>query len=252
MISFVLNEITENTPPNTVFLLHGYKYDEIDEASYDWHCVPYTNFEAARRGIIEQTRKYIADYGEDDDKTVCRWYCIGKWLPDGTGEMNNIVSWYMSNAGVVWFADINDDYSDELKQLTDDVYWNLGMIDHSIDGISIPFKEGDIVTIDNRPSLPICHAVISKILDRVYDCCGIQAIYINSDGELDQSALKHDLMGRGIGFPLFSCMYRLSKFTGELPEEETVLDMVGERIKQDPSLADDEGFLHHIAQQVNR
>ena len=252
MVEFAVNEITENTPSGTVFILDGNLCGERDSATDNWDCLPYTILEAAIKGITEQTKKYRIFYGDSGDRDSedinCRSYFIGKWLPCTGGEMKNVVTWLVSDEGVVWFAEINENFNEDLKQLTEDANYDLGWGDHSITRIGIPFKTGDIVTIDNRPTSPICHAVISSSPeDRwKYDCCGIQAIYFNEDGELYQSSLKHDLLGRGFGFPMFSCMYRLSKFTGKLPEEEAVLMVVSEKLKQNPELANDDEFLKRI------
>ncbi|SDF11087.1 hypothetical protein [Sporomusa acidovorans] len=150
--------------------------------------------------------------------------------------MKNTVTWLVSNEGVVWFADINEDFNDKLKQLTTNVFYCVGWGSHSIELNRVPFKPGDIVTVDNRPNIPVCHAVISNSPDERYDECGVQAIYFNEDGLLDYSSLKHDLMGRDVCCPLFSCMLRLAKFTGELPEEEAVLHIISQAVKANPAL----------------
>jgi hypothetical protein len=41
-------------------------------------------------------------------------------------------------------------------------------------------------------------------------------------------------------------MYRLAKFTGQLPEEEAILHTVSERLKQNPALAGDDEFLQRV------
>lgn len=240
LIDFALKEIIENTPPGTVFLLDGYLLNIRDSATYDWDSVPYSTFEAARQGLIEQTKKYRIDYDEDYDEVSCKFYTIMKWLPGDHGEMKNIVTWIVSDEGVVWFAEPNEDYNDDLKSLTKKVFYHVGWIDHSITHISIPFKQGDIVIIDNRPAYPVCHAVIASSPDERYES-GAQAIYLNKYGLLDYSSLKYDLMGRDICCPLFSCMLRLAKFTGELPAEEAVLHSISKALKANPALGEDIG-----------
>ena len=240
IIDFTLKEIAENTPPGTIFLLDGYLLNERDSATYDWDTIPYSTFEAARKGLIEQTEKYRIDYDEECDEINCKFYTIMKWLPGDHGEMKNVVTWIVSDEGVVWFAELNEDYNDELKQLTAKVFYHVGWIDHSITHISIPFRQGDIVTIDNRPADPVCHAVIASSPDERYES-GTQAIYLNKHGLLDYSSLKDDLMGRDICYPLFSCMLRLAKFTGELPEDEAVLHIISQAVKANPALGKDIG-----------
>jgi hypothetical protein len=133
----------------------------------------------------------------------------------------------VSDEGVIWFADINDKFSEELKQLSEGAgRYNSGGVDHSITAIGTPFRTGDIVTIDHRPSHLLSHALISCIIQDGYDCCGIQAAYLDEDGELRESSLKHDI---GRVFPLFSCMLRLKKHTGELPGDEALLNTLREK-----------------------
>lgn len=238
IINFALKEITENTPIGTIFLLSGYTYGERKGANIHWDAIPFTSYEAAQKYLNEQTQEERTNFGEDNVYTECKMYTIEKWLPSGNDAMKNTVTWLVSNEGVVWFAELNEDYNDELKQLTAKVFYDVGWGGHSIELNRVPFKPGDIVTIDNRPDSPVCHAVIANSPDERYNHCGVQAIYFNEDGLLDYSSLNHDLGG---GCPLFSCMLRLAKFTGELPEEEAVLHIISQAVKDNPALGEDIG-----------
>lgn len=253
ILEYALQEMTENTPPGTVFLLNGYLFEKRDAASDDWDSIPYSTFEAARKEIIEQAERYRANYDEEDDEFTCRFYTIMKWLPSDHGKMKHVVTWIVSNEGTVWFVDLNENFNDAVRQMTDRVFYSLGWNEHSITRISVPFEAGDIVTVDNRPSAPVCHAVLSSVPDPNacwrYDCCSIGAIYLDAEGMLNTSALKHDLAFREVFLPLFSCMLRLSKFTGKLPQEEAILHRVSERIKEDPALGMDEAFLQRMMEE---
>lgn len=241
IIDFALKEITENTPTGTIFLLSGYTYGARKGANIYWDAIPFTSYEAAQKCLNDQTQEERTNFGEDNVYTECKMYTIEKWLPAGNDAMKNTVTWLVSNEGVVWFADINEDFNDELKQLTANVFYRVGSGEHSIELNRVPFKPGDIVTIDNRPDSPVCHAVIQNSPDERYDECGVQAIYFNKNGLLDSSSLKYDLMGRDICCPLFSCMLRLAKFIGELPEEEAVLYIISQAVKANPALGEDIG-----------
>lgn len=240
IIDFALKEITENTPTGTIFLLSGYTYGERKGANTYWDAIPFTSYEAAQKCLKEQTQEERTNFGEDNVYTECKMYTIEKWLPAGNNAMKNTVTWLVSNEGVVWFAELNEDYNDELKQLTANVFYQVGWGEHSIELNRVPFKPGDIVTIDNRPDSPVCHAVISSSPDERCES-GVQAIYFNKNELLDSSSLKYDLMGRDICCPLFSCMLRLAKFTGELPEEEAVLHSISQAVKANPALGEDIG-----------
>jgi hypothetical protein len=226
---FAISEITVNVPVGTVFLLTGYFEKE-------WKLsIPFTDFEAARRFL----KKGIKDPWVWSDRAIERtdlWaFTIEKWVPTSDGETQNIVTWHLGHEGIIWFADINEEI-DHLKQLAEDGeflsvsnhYWN------TLSLLTVPYKPGDIVTIDYRPEQDVYYAVIAEINDinDGRDCCSIQVIYFAKDGELRQESLKHDL----VAIPMFTCMYRLERFTGELPSCEAPLKKVSEILKRDPSL----------------
>ena len=244
---FALNEITENIPVGTVFLLGSYFLNKIDDATFDWDLsVPFMTFESAKNRLLKEIEMYHKESGDND--ADWKSYTISKWIPATNGEMLNVLTWHISNEGIIWFADINEKFDERLRQLAYDCEPLSNDSHHELSWLTVPYEPGDIITIDCRPSWEIIHAVIPEIIADGKDCCGIQAIHFTEDGELFQSALKHDLIIFEKYPPMFTCMYRLEKFTGELPEWEAPLKRVSEMLKADPSL----GLLNNEGEFLSR
>ena len=229
---FALMQTKENNPPGTVFLLGSFILGEMDDATDDFDGdVPFITFEAAKSRLLKESKLYYEKYQEDWD---WKRYTISKWIPAPNGEMLNILTWYLSNEGVIWFVGINKDFDENLKQLAEDGYdLNINSRFQSLLWFTIPFEPGDIVTIDCRPSHMEYNAVIAEIGGR--DSCGTQAIYFTEGGELMQLSLNLVSQCRHWP-PLFSCLYRLEKFSGELSPWEAPLKKVSEILKRDPTI----------------
>jgi hypothetical protein len=226
---FALNEITENIPVGTVFLLSSYLFDGLHEATENFDIsVPFATFKAAKNRLITEANTH---YEYNEDHKGYKRYTISKWILLEDGEMQNIVTWHLSDEGVIWFADINERIDEQLKQLSEDCDYLSSNYFNELGWLTVPYKAGDIVTIDCSPTNEISYAVISEIIDDGSDCCGIQAIHkhIKRSG-FRQSALKHDFHIA----PLFTCMYRLKKYTGELPPGYGWLKGISEELKENP------------------
>ena len=223
--TFAINETTENIPAGTVFILSSYLADRLEEYT------PCTNFEAARRLLFKHAE--INDYEQD----LCN-YEIEKWIPASDGEMQNTIVWYLGHEGTIWLSEIKSGIDNDLIELAGFYLDGWG---NEITTLPVPFRPGDIVTVDCRPHNDICHAVIMELGDN-RDCCAVQAIHIDKKWGIRQAALKHDLHNA----PMFSCMFRLAKFTGELPKHEAALSIISEAIKLNPSIVNDEDFMEQI------
>ena len=100
--------------------------------------------------------------------------------------------------------------------------------------LPIPFKPGDIVTLNSLPFRPVKQAVLLEVDNR--DCCGVQILYprknkITGNTVWETGALKHGDGWEGY-FPMLSSLYRLSKYEGELSDEECILKDVQKLIYQ--------------------
>ena len=105
-----------------------------------------------------------------------------------------------------------------------------GYVDSISLHLPVPFKPGDIITLDVRPFAPVNKAVVTET-DGNFDCCGTQILYPNENGKYSSFALKH---GHGFGekyFPLLSSLYRAEQFDSELTGEKAILKDVSGFVK---------------------
>jgi len=246
---FALNEITDNTPAGTVFSLKYYYYDSIQtvlrwdkghSTTFPYKSVLFTTFEAAKEYLFEfskETEELVdgdADYIFEsfeyipDDAS----YTIEKWLPSQNGKMQLILEWHLNHEGMVWFAHINDIPGCVEKE-------SLNVFDYYTVGwtitLRIPYKVGDIITIDRQPKQELKHAVIAEISNE-RDCCGIQVVHM--EREFKVSSLSFLLNNQPIDPRqyIFPGLHRLSMFSGELPHYEAPLKKISEALKSNASL----------------
>ena len=77
--------------------------------------------------------------------------------------------------------------------------------------LPVPFKVGDVVTIDCRPFAPVRQVKITGIGDN-HDCCSLQAeFYDNKEKEYKTGAVKHCFIFDNGYRPNLSPLYRMSK-----------------------------------------
>ena len=160
---------------------------------------------------------------KDGEEYVC-WTEITKWIPVGEGKMKDVYSYTLVGNKIHYFKRLGETRRDRFEGYKSGLDLNL----------PIPFKPGDIVTLNCLPFRPVKHAVLLEVDNR--DCCGVQMLYRlkeekNGKSSLETGALKH---GHGWKrfFPILSSLYRLSKYAGELTEEERILKDVQKHIYQ--------------------
>ena len=151
---------------------------------------PFTTFDAAMKYLEE----LIADE-EWDENTLC-WTMLEKWIPNDNGTMENTYTYYLVNDEIVYFE----------REGAAHGFW--GYVSSMSLNIPIPFDVGDIVTLNSIPFAPTKQAILLEVENT--DCCGVQMLYHDTDGEWKTGALKH---GHGWGnyYPLLSPLYRLEK-----------------------------------------
>lgn len=88
--------------------------------------------------------------------------------------------------------------------------------------LSVPFKVGDIVTIDCTPFVPKKRVIIIENWDHV-DWCSLQTIYQNKDGYWETTNVKDARVFPNYCYTNISPLYRIEKYTGKLSEDEMIL-----------------------------
>ena len=170
---------------------------------------------------LEKVRKYIRKHyyeiSEEESLWEHRldadwWVSLELYEPRDDGSYFNLYTYYMIADEICYF--------DKGQYLDDDGFYCHSDVHYSWEGvnlnISIPFKPGDIVTIDGRPFCGIKHVLLTEVGD---DCCGVQAIYKRLDGQWDVGAVKHGSVYDYYTHPMLSPLYRLEKYDGKIEDE---------------------------------
>lgn len=205
-----------------IFTLSEYWYDDdiLDENRS--FAEPFLSFQAAAEYIKKLIEEETEDI-DDIDEYVC-WTELTKWIPVCDGKMKEVYSYTFVGNEIYYFKRLGETRRDRFEGYKSGLDLNL----------PIPFKPGDIVTLNCLPFRPVKHAVLLEVENR--DCCGVQMLYRlkeekNGKSSLETGALKH---GHGWErfFPMLSSLYRLSKYEGEVSDEECILKDVQKLIYQ--------------------
>lgn len=186
-----------------------YDYDILDEKR-EFSKV-FTTYDAAMKYL----KKIIADE-EWDENTLC-WTMLEKWVPNDDGTMENTYTYYLINDEIVYFEREGNPRAFQ------------GYVSSLNLDLPIPFMVGDIVTLNSIPFAPPKQAILLKVDNA--DCCGVQMLYRLENDLWETGALKHG-HGWKHGLPMLSTLYRLSKFDGELKEEDKLMLEVQEYIRK--------------------
>lgn len=173
---------------------------------------------------IRQEDKETGDIRSDKDPiNECIWYTLEKWRHVIGEGYQRIYTYYVVDRQVVYFAREDQRY----RMPSRSRHLNL----------PVPFNPGDILTVDCRPFAPPVHAVLLEKGDNV-DCCCLQILYRDIyTGKWTTCALKHGLMLEAVedgGYqPFSSPLYRLERFEGPLPKNESHMSRVSKFIDGD-------------------
>lgn len=205
----------KNIKDSEILVVHDcwYDYDFHDKnSSFYRPCLDYAQ-------ALHEIRKLMEEE-EWDENTLC-WTKVEKWDTGTGGTPIHLYTYYFIGDEPVYFKSHSVDcHRDGFKGYA-----------YSVDlDLPVPFKPGDIITLDVRPFGPVNVAVITET-DNNFDCCGTQILYPNEKGTYNSFALKH---GHGFGehyFPLLSSLYRAEKYKGELKGKKAILKDVSEFVK---------------------
>lgn len=187
---------------------YGFDDDIRDEKLYGYH--PYTSFHKALQYIKSEWEDAKDSY--DDGSQPTFWYTIEKYSSDDLGEMHEQICWYITADGTVTSFNGSG----------------------RISGINIPhpFSVGDIVTMDSTPSFPERIGLIIETGPNTKDFCFPQALYLSKDGLFKANSVKSATVFSDYPqSPLFSPMYRLKTYTGELPEDIRIFEKISDGLK---------------------
>ena len=197
---------------------------------------PFFSFQALLSYVNKLVEEETEDLEEGEEYTC--WTKATKWVANDDGTATPVYSYTFIGNEICCFERIAEKRHERFRGYVSSMDLNL----------PIPFKVGDIVTLNCLPFAPVKRAVIIEITNH-YDCCGVRILYrqkneINGKDEWAAGALKH---GHGWNryYPLLSPLYRLSSYTGELLPEERLMAEVQQYVRQDPENGDKlEEFVH--------
>lgn len=176
--------------------------------------VPFSSLDAAVRHIRQEM---VEEEGWDENS----WFQLDKWVPGEDGAYRQAYTYYLIRDEIVYFENYPTVRRDPF----------CGAPDLNI---PIPFKPGDIVTVDCRPFMPIKPVVLLEVDN--HDYCGVTCLFRREeDGKWEVGTVKHSRCWSVLPhvFPAISPLYRLASFRGELIEGEWMLESVSDYIDGD-------------------
>lgn len=97
--------------------------------------------------------------------------------------------------------------------------------------IPVPYKAGDIITIDGYPFSKPKTVLVLKVGDNE-DCCCLQALYMQ-DGCYGVGAVKHGMVGLSENYPRISPLYGVTISYDESASELQLIKRTQKYIEQD-------------------
>ena len=203
-----LSELTLR--PGELFALSDAWYDDEIQEAKCWFNAPFLSYDS----VIDHIR---AELAECEDAPIWQWYVLEKWIPGDNLELTHVYTYWLIGDQIMFFSKKDNEFSP-----------------YCIDpNLPVPFRAGDLVTIDCRPFAPLKHALILERGDN-HDCCCLQALWRDEKtGLWDIGTVKHSHVFGAYIFPLYTPIYRLSRFNGELPPGEKPLSAVQSAIAYD-------------------
>lgn len=191
-----------NLNSNELFYLIDNWYDDdiFDESG----CgnAPFSSLEK----VIEHIREEIDECGEDLGDC---WYTLEKWVLDENG--NYICTYrYILLGDEVCFFGREEFLENGLTRVHDYRFF------YSTDlNLPVPFKVGDVVTIDCRPFAPVRQVKITETGDN-HDCSSLQAeFYDNKEKKYKTGAVKHCFIFDNGYRPNLSPLYRIETYNNK-------------------------------------
>lgn len=222
-----------NLKDGELFTLIECWYDDDFLGENESYAEPFFSFQALSNCVNKMIEEETEDLEEGEEYTC--WTKATKWAANDDGTATPVFSYFFIGNEICYYVRMEENRR----------YSFLSSMDLNL---SIPFKVGDIITLDCLPFAPVKHAVIIEKTND-WDCCGVRILYrqkheINRKDEWAAGALKHG-HGWNSYYPLLSPLYRLSSFTGELPPDERLMTEVQQFVRQDPENGDKlEEFVH--------
>jgi len=225
----VLFERYNNIPPGTVFQLRIFKYNELINVYYN---ELFTTFDAA----LLEIKNHNDDYN-NPDRTYFISYSLTKYIPGDDGKMNEYCLWIMNALGEIWYFEYLDTIY-EPDDWADMFYCSCDLI------LPVPFKPGDIITVDLRPFAKIGRVLIINTGNNE-DCCALQCMAVKPNGKICVTAFNHIYYFKPYKNIFLSGLYRAVCQEGKLSKHEMPLATLSDILKKTPEFANNiQNFMH--------
>lgn len=235
-IKYALNHLVLNG--NDIFILKGKGIDEEDLNDNKispkiYECFPYINCEKVIEYIKESCCQ-LFEYNTFEE--LCDWFVLEKWTLSETGIYEKIIDYYISLKGDIWFYRFDYDYKKEHEKNphNSQMLEKLDVCSNSEDlNLPTPFKVGDILTIDCRPFAELRKVLVIEIGDN-RNCCSLQGLYIDNQGEIHIGAINHNSVFREYEhIPIISSLYKAKISEDKLLERDKPLQIISEYLNGD-------------------
>ena len=193
----------------------------LDDSYHRRESKMYKTFDEATNYINEQRKMQI---GGSEAYDPNRYYSIAKCTPGRYGQ-EAYLFWILNSVGEIWYFDYLD------RNIYPNYY-------HGILNLPVPFKPGDIIMTDCRPTEKERKVLILENHD-TYESVnddGVTCLFFTEYGGIDAGRLKtNDFLSSPVVNKI-SVLYRAATYTGELTEDEAPLRVISDAIKADPML----------------
>jgi adenine-specific DNA-methyltransferase len=161
------------------------------------------------------------EYAAQEELADNVWYVLEKWKSDA--EEN----YYQTFAYILLGCDICYFYSTTNLGKTADrnTYRNAEMFANGVNlNLPLPFAVGDIIKADCAPFAPVQNVLITEVGDNK-DCCCVQGVSLDRNGDLVSGAFKHGSCIAGESFNVISPIYRAERVVDLLQADKKLREL---------------------------
>lgn len=226
-----LEALTRPQTPGTVFQLVQVSAAEDSNRMERDDVFLFTEWKAAQAFARAYLDELYEDEPPEEKARSWYWYELTLCRPEEGGMLRpGPYTYLLSAAGEAWLFMRERPDGKATPQPEEDFWWSGLSLN-----LPVPFRPGDILTVDCRPFAGPGRCLVLEVGDN-RDCCCVQVLYPCPGGRADIGALKHGHCFCSGVVQILSPLYRVSRWTGQLPPEEVFLEPLSRKLHADPLL----------------
>ena len=226
-----LEALTRPQTPGTVFQLVQVSAAEDSNRMERDDVFLFTEWKAAQAFARAYLDELYKDEPPEEKARSWYWYELTLCRPEEGGMLRpGPYTYLLSAAGEAWLFMRERPDGKATPQPEEDFWWSGLSLN-----LPVPFRPGDILTVDCRPFAGPGRCLVLEVGDN-RDCCCVQVLYPCPGGRADIGALKHGHCFCSGVVQILSPLYRVSRWTGQLPPEEVFLEPLSRKLHADPLL----------------